>query len=39
MIYEEKHAVQKHVYQLTSKNNQDFDMYKSAKELSITTKF
>jgi hypothetical protein len=39
MIHEDKHAVQQHVYQHTSINNQDFDMYKSVKELSITTKF
>jgi len=38
MTREEKHAVQQHVYQLTSINNQDFDMYKSVKELSVTTK-
>jgi len=39
MIREEKHAVDQHVYQLTSMNNQDFDTYKSVKERPITTKF
>jgi len=39
MIHKDKHAVQQHVYQHTSTNNQDFDMYKSVKERSIKTKF
>jgi hypothetical protein len=39
MNHEEKCAVQQHVYQLTSINNQYFDIYKSTEELSITTKF